>query len=89
MPFYFYNCKKCDKTFKAFHSIKEKYLFCEEIESCEERGELNRIPSNFSHVKSGEANKGKPVGSLVNEFIEENKKSVQEQKEEYKKEYSK
>ena len=89
MPFYFYNCKKCDKTIKIFHSIKEKYFFCEEIEPCEEHGELIRIPSSFMHIKGEKIKKGKPVGSLVNEYIEETKESIKTQKEEYKEEYKK
>ena len=58
MPIYIYFCEKCEKEFKAFHSIKEKYISCHEIEKCNESGSLRRLPSNFSAQYKKQEQKG-------------------------------
>jgi predicted nucleic acid-binding Zn ribbon protein len=79
MPLYVYFCEKCEKELKAFHSIKEKYITCHEIDDCELSGTLTRVPSNFS-TKIKKEDKRK-VGSIVHEFIENNKEDLKKEKE--------
>ena len=80
MPIYVYFCDKCEKEFKALHSIKEKYTICQEIKDCEMSGTLKRLPSNFSthHKQKEQEHK---VGSLVKDFIESNKEDLKKEKE--------
>jgi len=80
MPIYIYFCEKCKKEFKAFHSIKEKYISCHEVEKCNESGSLKRIPSSFSAQYKKQEQEPK-VGSLVKDFIESNKEDLKKEKE--------
>ena len=80
MPIYVYFCEKCEKEFKALHSIKEKYIICQEIEVCEMSGTLRRLPSNFSAYHKQKEQEHK-VGSLVKELIESNKEDLKKEKE--------
>jgi len=80
MPIYVYLCEKCGKELKALHSIKEKYTTCQEIEDCEFKGELKRLPSNFCTQYEQQTQEHK-VGSLVKDFIESNKEDLKKEKE--------
>ena len=73
-------CEKCGKELKALHSIKEKYTTCQEIEDCELKGELKRLPSNFCTQYEQQTQEHK-VGSLVKDFIESNKEDLKKEKE--------
>tara|TARA_R110002110_G_C12901746_1_gene665014 strand:- start:198 stop:467 length:270 start_codon:yes stop_codon:yes gene_type:complete len=79
MPIYVYFCEKCEKELKALHSVKEKYTACQEIEDCKNKGNLTRIPSNFSsqYVKQEQEQK---VGALVEDFIEETRDELKNEK---------
>ena len=75
-----YLCEECGKELKTRHSIKEKYTNCQEIEDCELKGDLRRLPSNFSAQYKKQEKKQK-VGSLVNDFIEETREELKGEKE--------
>ena len=80
MPIYVYFCEECEKELKTLHSIKEKYTNCQEIEDCERKGQLKRLPSNFSAQYKKQEKKQK-VGSLVKDFIEETREELKSEKE--------
>ena len=80
MPIYIYFCEECGKELKALHSIKEKYIHCQEIKDCDAKGQLKRLPSNFSACRPKQDKKQK-VGSLVKDFIEETKEALKSEKE--------
>ena len=79
MPIYVYFCEECEKELKTFHSIKEKYTNCQEIEDCDIKGQIRRLPSNFSAQYKKQEQKHK-VGSLVKDFIESNKEDLKREK---------
>jgi putative FmdB family regulatory protein len=80
MPIYIYFCTKCEKEFKVFHSIKEKYETCMQATECIQSGSLKRMPSNFSLAIKNKSENGK-VGNLVEKFIEDNKQDLKKEKE--------
>jgi putative FmdB family regulatory protein len=80
MPIYVYFCEECGKELKALHSIKEKYTSCQEIEDCDIKGQLKRLPSNFS-AQYKKQEKEQKVGSLVKDFIEETREELKGEKE--------
>jgi len=80
MPIYVYLCEECGKEIKARHSIKEKYTACQEIEDCKMNGTLRRLPSNF-RAQYKQQEQERKVGSLVKDFIEDNKEDLKKEKE--------
>ena len=77
MPRYAYLCEKCNKSFQATHSIKEKLTDCKE---CSLKGTLKRVPSIpfvFSKMTT--------AGKLVDKHIEETKKEIDLEKKRLKK----
>ena len=86
MPRYNYHCKECDGYFEVSHSMTE---FLEICISCGSQ-EFCRILSMPTYITRVNKKDGRKVGSLVEEFIEINKKSVKEEKEKLRKqEYKK
>ena len=79
MPIYVYFCEECKKELKTFHSIKEKYTTCQEIEDCKFKGKIRRLPSNFS-AQYKKQEKEQKVGSLVKEFIEDTREELKGEK---------
>ena len=76
MPIYLYRCTSCKSEFKESHSMTERITDCD---ICELSNTLIRLPSNFAFFKKEE--KEHKVGSLVHEFIEENKEDIKKEKE--------
>ena len=74
MPKYTYRCRECEYQFETRHSIRDRLFDCEEcgVMEC-----LVRIPQLVN--KAAENNKD---GQLVNQFIEENKEVLRQQKQE-------
>ena len=80
MPIYVYFCEECGKELKARHSIKEKYMICQEVEDCAMSGTLRRLPSNFC-TQHEQHKQERKVGSVVKDFIESNKEDIKKEKE--------
>lgn len=87
MPKYHYFCEACKGDYEIIHSMKER------MEKCELCGShaLRILPSIPIYLKEKQENKDRKAGSIVEEYIEKNKKSVAEEKQkrksqEYKKE---
>ena len=78
MPKYCYRCKECDHEFETRHGIRERLYDCE---NCNNEQSLSRIPQLTNIVRTDEVGKQK-VGSLVKEYIEENKRILKEEKKE-------
>jgi hypothetical protein len=76
VPKYCYICEECEHEFEIRHGIKEKLFNCE---NCNNEESLRRIPQLTRIVKSPIVGKQKP-GSLVKEYIEENKKILKQEK---------
>ena len=87
MPRYIYKCQKCEQTFNVVHSIKDKFSSCEECnKTCEEGGNLSRLPSSFTTSTPKEnLNSNNKAGELVKNKIEEFKEDLKQEKEKYKK----
>lgn len=86
MPRYVYRCNNCEEEFQRTHSMSEKLTDCE---LCNESDVLVRLPGTFivfSNQKTSPV--GRP-GDIVDSFIEDTKKEVQDEKNRLKqKEYS-
>ena len=76
MPKYCYKCKECEYEFEVRHGMKEKLYDCE---NCNNEQSLARIPQLTNIRRTTDVGKQK-VGSLVKEYIEENKKVLKEEK---------
>lgn len=84
MPRYDYKCLECEAEFTVVHLMSETLEKCPE---CDSEGEFQKIYSTLRKTIRG--SKKKRVGEVVNEFIEDTKKTVKQekqrlQKEEYK-----
>ena len=76
MPKYCYKCKECEYEFEVRHGMKEKLYDCE---NCNNEQSLTRIPQLTNIQRTTDVGKQK-VGSLVKEYIEENKKLLEREK---------
>ena len=77
MPKYVYRCEECEYEFEIRHSMGETVDKCI---SCEAENCLVRIPQMQFHKKSTRFENKKKTGSLVKEYIEENRKILKEEK---------
>lgn len=76
MPKYTYKCKECEDIFEASHSMSERLTDCKK---CNTIDVLVKVPAKIStQYKDSEA------GKTVNEYIEEAKREVKEEKAKYK-----
>ena len=83
MPKYFYRCTDCENEFEIYHSIKECLKYCDQCEL----ETLIRVPSLvFTKVTKQDLKTKKVVGSVVKEFIEDEKEQLQSEKQTLKKE---
>jgi len=83
MPNYVYKCTACEQTINIFHLFSETATDCE---LCGVEGSLKRdysTPFNFGSIKK---QKDRQVGQVVNEYIEQTRREVQEEKESLKRE---
>ncbi len=77
MPKYFYSCKKCDHTFRAYHSVEKLLTNCPE---CQETDTLKRNINKVFIKKQETNNSKKPVGELTKKFIEDNRDILKDYK---------
>ena len=80
MPRYDYRCLGCEAEFTVVR------LMCETLDKCPEcdtEGEVQKVYSTLR--KTGRGKNKKKVGEVVNEFIEETKKTVKQEKQKLKK----
>ncbi len=78
MPKYCYKCSECESEIEVRHGITERLTDCK---VCDNKGVLTRIPQLTNIVRKQEQSKDK-TGSLVKEYIEENKRILNEEKRE-------
>ena len=76
MPKYYYKCKECESELEVRHGITERL---EDCQFCEKEGCLIRIPQITTTIRRQEVDQ-RQVGSLTKEFIEENKKILNDEK---------
>ena len=76
MPRYNYHCKDCDEYFEIRHSMTESLENCT---ICDSQA-FRRIPSIPFYINKINKISDRKVGSLVEEYIEKNRKSVAEEK---------
>ena len=76
MPRYNYYCDECDDYFELSHSMTE---LLEECTICSS-SEFTRVPSIPTYIEKVKKEVERKTGSFVEEYIEKNKKSIQEEK---------
>ena len=76
MPKYCYKCPECENEIEVRHGMSERL---EDCKVCEKQGVLIRIPQLTNIIRKQEQGK-KETGSLVKEYIKENKEILKEQK---------
>ena len=76
MPKYCYRCKECDHEFETRHGMTERLYDCN---NCDNSESLQRIPQLTRILTTPGTGKQK-TGSLVKEYIEENKRILKEEK---------
>lgn len=76
MPRYNYYCKECDDFYELQHSMTELLEACITCESLEFR----RVPSIPTYIEKVNKPIEQKIGSVVEDYIEKNKKSVREEK---------
>jgi hypothetical protein len=79
MPRYMYHCGECNKTNFVFHGINELHNICLHCEGVDCLDKMLTKPT----IKK-EVTKDKKVGELTNKYIKDNKKILEELKEECK-----
>ena len=78
MPKYCYKCTECSGEYEVRHSITERLHDCLE---CGSDASLIRIPQLTNIVRKQEQGERK-TGSLVKDYIQQNKEILKEQKKE-------
>jgi putative FmdB family regulatory protein len=76
MPRYNYYCDECDDYFELSHSMTELLEDCIVCSS----SEFTRVPSIPTYIEKVKQKADRKTGSFVEEYIEKNKKSIQEEK---------
>jgi len=76
VPKYCYKCPECEGEMEVRHGMTERL---EECKLCEYQGILTRIPQLTNIMRKLEQGK-KEAGSLVKEYIEENKRILKEER---------
>lgn len=79
MPKYRYKCRKCGKTDIVLHSISVIKTNCLQVFDCDEKEEVEKLPSFFLFRENNDA------GKLVKKTIEETKQELKELGESFKK----
>ena len=78
MPKYCYKCSECESEIEARHGMTERLTDCK---VCDNQGVLIRIPQLTNIVRKQEQGEQK-TGSLVKDYIQQNKEILKEQKKE-------
>ena len=76
MPKYCYKCSECESEIEVRHGMTERLTDCE---FCNNKEVLIRIPQLTNIVRKTEQGE-KKTGSLVKEYIEENKRILKEER---------
>ncbi len=76
MPVYCYKCSECESEIEVRHGMTERLTDCN---VCDNQEVLTRIPQLTNIVKKQKQSE-KKTGSLVKEYIEENKRILQEER---------
>ena len=76
MPRYNYYCEECDDYFELSHSMTELLEDCIVCSS----PDFTRVPSIPTYIEKKKQEVERKTGSFVEEYIEKNKKSIQEEK---------
>ena len=82
MPRYAYICDACEEHFMTMHSSDE---LLDECEKCGEGGQLRKTLTTPLY-SSAKPTKSQKVGQVTEEFIEESRKELKQQKESMNKE---
>ena len=78
MPKYCYKCSECGSEIEVRHGMTERLTDCK---VCDNQGVLTRIPQLTNIVRKQEQGERK-TGSLVKDYIQQNKEILKEQKKE-------
>ena len=78
VPKYCYKCSECGSEIEVRHGMTERLTDCK---VCDNQNVLTRIPQLTNIVRKQEQGERK-TGSLVRDYIEENKEILKEQKKE-------
>jgi|1_EtaG_2_1085319.scaffolds.fasta_scaffold00092_16 putative FmdB family regulatory protein len=76
MPRYSYQCTECTEIIIVFHRINETYVDCE---ICRSKQCMEKILSTPT-IKKQNRKDNKKVGELTKEYIEMNRKILEEEK---------
>jgi len=76
MPRYNYHCESCDEYFEIKHGMTEGLENCI---SCNSQA-FRRVPSIPTYISKINKDSDRKTGSLVEEYIKKNKKSISEEK---------
>lgn len=76
MPKYCYKCPDCESEMEVRHGMTERLEACK---VCEYQGVLTRIPQLTNVIRKEEQSE-RSTGSLVKEYIEENKKILNQER---------
>ena len=76
MPRYVYRCNTCEEEFTVIHSINERLQKCQ---ICEEVGSLKKVYTTIRKTTNKKKQQSK-IGTVVNKYIEDTKKEVNEEK---------
>lgn len=76
MPKYCYKCPECEGEVEVRHGMSERL---EECKLCDYQGVLTRIPQLTNIIRKQEQDQ-RETGSLVKEYIEENKQILKEER---------
>lgn len=76
MPKYCYKCPECEGEVEVRHGMSERL---EECKLCDYQGVLTRIPQLTNIIRKQEQGQ-REAGSLVKEYIEENKQILKEER---------
>ena len=77
MPRYRYMCEECTLTFTLIHGINEVLVDCQE---CGASQSMKKLLSTPIIIKDDIEIKQNKIGELTKEYIEENRKILEEQK---------
>ena len=83
LPKYVYRCSECEKIYEVIHAFGETISRCSEANEnskCSDTPTMKRVPQTINFIKKQE--KKAQVGQIVNDFIKDTKKEVEEYKEE-------
>ena len=81
MPRYRYMCEECTLIFTIFHGINEVHLDCHECGGIQSMKKLLSMPIVIKDSVEVKKNK---IGELTKEYIEINRKVLQEEKDKIK-----